>query len=106
MKSKSLGKGSNPVIFRILETDAGKAQQAEAWLYESMKANEIEGRVYLVFELLEFSRMGLTCLPALELNGVVLSQGSPLNQETLEHICRRLAFAQKEIEGRKIRDKN
>jgi hypothetical protein len=46
------------VVFRIMDTDASRAQRAETMLYALLRSNGIEGRVGQVFEHLEFSRMG------------------------------------------------
>ncbi|MBI4763653.1 MAG: hypothetical protein HY787_03495 [Deltaproteobacteria bacterium] len=88
------------IVFRIMDTDASRAQRAETLLYATMRTNGIEGRVGQVFEHLEFSRMGLKDLPALELNGFVLSQGRPLSEELLADICWRLAEARQKIDVR------
>ena len=94
------------IVFRILDTDPRRAQRAETLLYANMKANGITGQVHQVFEHLEFSRMGLKGLPALELNGIVLCQERPLTEELLADLCLRLAKAQQKMKGKKITDRD
>ena len=83
------------IVFRIFDTDPRRAQRAETLLYAQLRANGIAGQVYQVFEHLEFSRLGLKGLPALELNGLVLCQERPLTEELLADLCLRLAKANK-----------
>jgi hypothetical protein len=89
------------IIIRIFDTDPRRAQRAETLLYANMRANGITGQVHQVFEPLEFSRLGLKGLPALELNGMVLCQERPLTEELLADLCLRLVKAQKKMEGKK-----
>jgi len=42
--------------------------------------------------------MGLTKLPALEFNGIILFQGTELNKELLDDVCFRLSRARKKQE--------
>ena len=94
------------IVFRILDTDSRRAQRAETLLYANLRANGITGQVHQVFEHLEFSRLGLKGLPALELNGLVLCQERPLTEELLADLCQRMAKAQKIMEGKKITDRD
>jgi hypothetical protein len=94
------------IVFRILDTDPVRAQRAETLLYAHLRANGIAGQVHQVFETLEFSRLGLKGLPALELNGLVLCQEKPLTEELLADLCLRLAKAQQKMESKKITDRN
>jgi hypothetical protein len=89
------------IVFRIFDTDSGRAQLAETLLYANMRANGIAGQVHQVFETLEFSRLGLKGLPALELNGIVLCQERPLTEEFLADLCLRLTKAQQKMEDKK-----
>ena len=81
------------IVFRIFDKDENRAQLTESILYESMKANKIEGKVSQVCCLQEFGRQGVKQLPALELNGMMLSQGKPLTKAILADTCDRLAYA-------------
>ncbi len=81
------------IVFRIFDKDTNRAQWTESILYESMKANKIEGKVSQVCCLQEFGRQGVKQLPALELNGMMLSQGKPLTEATMAETCTRLAYA-------------
>jgi hypothetical protein len=94
------------IVFRIFDTDPGRAQRAETLLYAQLRANGIAGRVHQVFETLEFSRLELKGLPALELNGLVLCQERPLTEDFLADLCLRLAEALQEMECRKNSDRN
>jgi hypothetical protein len=87
--------------FRILDTDHKRARRAEAQLRTSLKAYRIEARVHQVFEHLEFSRRGLQKLPALEFNGIVISQGQELSGDFLDDFCSRFIAARKKIDARK-----
>lgn len=86
------------IVFRILDRDHQRAEAAERGLREAMKAHRIAGDAYQVAELLEFSRIGLKSTPALELNGLVISQGEPLTIVLLDDVCRRLAKALKRMD--------
>jgi len=88
------------IVFRILDTDYQRAQRAETRLLSCLKTHRIEGRVGQVFEELEFSRLGLADLPALELNGIVLCQGQDLTKEFLDDVCDRLSRALQILEAR------
>lgn len=81
------------IVFRIFDKDVNRAQWTESILHESMKANKIEGRVCQVCCLQEFGRQGVKKLPALELNGIMVSQGKPLTESILAETCSRLAYA-------------
>ena len=81
------------IVFRIFDKDENRAQLTESILYESMKANKIEGKVSQVCCLQEFGRQGVKQLPALELNGMILSQGKHLTKAILTDTCDRLAYA-------------
>ena len=84
--------------FRILDIDAQRAQRTERYLLPSMRAHNIKGQVYQICEPHELSRMGLTKLPALEFNGIILFQGTELNKELLDDVCFRLSRARKKQE--------
>ncbi|NQU63049.1 MAG: hypothetical protein HQ517_02020 [SAR324 cluster bacterium] len=85
------------ITFRILDRDFQRAEKAESVLRRCMKAHRIIGDAFQVHELLEFSRIGVTALPALELNGFVLHQGKTLNAELLNDVCFRLVRAQQHM---------
>jgi len=85
------------IVFRIFDNDASRAQRTESMLYENMKANHIDGNVSQVFCIQEFGRQGVTSLPALELNGIMLSQEVPLTEVMLADTCARLASALKKM---------
>ena len=89
------------LVFRILDRDHLRAARAETDLLGAMKAHGLEGRVYSVYETLEFSRLGVTELPALELGGVVLIQGRELEPDRLDNLCRRMAEARREMDRRR-----
>lgn len=88
------------IVFRILDRDTERSQHAEQCLLAAMKSHGINGKVYQVFEILEFSRMNITRLPALELNGVLLHQGIEINEEAADDVCSRLAGAIKKMADR------
>ena len=81
------------IVFRILDRDFKRSQRAEQHLLAGMKKYGITGKVFQVFEILEFSRMGLTQLPALEMNGVLLHQGIVLDEVLADDVCSRLSMA-------------
>ncbi len=85
------------IVFRIFDNDASRAQRTELMLYENMKANQIDGNVSQVACIQEFGRQGIVYLPALELNGIMLSQGELLTGSMLADICARLAYAIKKM---------
>ena len=88
------------IIFRILDRDPERSKRAEQYLLTGMKKHGIAGKVYQVFEILEFSRMGLTQLPALELNGVVIHQGDILDEALANDVCSRLSLALEKMKNR------
>jgi hypothetical protein len=100
------GEDQMRIIFRIFDTDPRRAQRAETLLYAHLRANGIAGQVHQVFETLEFSRLGLKGLPALELNGLVLCQERPLTEELLADLCVKVAKARQKMEDKKITDRN
>jgi hypothetical protein len=104
--NRPFGEDHMRIVFRILDTDPGRAQRAETLLYAHLRANGISGQVHQVFETLEFSRLGLKGLPALELNGIVLCQERPLTEEFLSDLCLRVAKAQQKMEDKKVTDGN
>jgi len=89
------------VIFRIFDTDYERAQKAERFLFSGLKARGIKGKVHLAFEYLEFSRIGLKGVPALELNGIVLFENCHLSNELLDDVLKRLANAKRKLDLKK-----
>lgn len=81
------------IVFRILDRDSKRSGRAEQHLLAAMKKHGISGKVYQVFEILEFSRMGLAQWPALEMNGVLLHQGVEIDEALSEDVCMRLSMA-------------
>lgn len=79
------------IIFRIFDTDSRRAQRTETLLYAHLRAQGIAGRIHQVLDFLEFSRMGIKGLPALELNGMLLCQEQSLSEELLADLCSRLS---------------
>ncbi|NNL75244.1 MAG: hypothetical protein HKO68_02775 [Desulfobacterales bacterium] len=90
------------IIFRILDFDFHRAQRVEMQLLSSIRAHGIEAHVYQVLEHLEISRTGVTSLPALELNGIILYQGVPLTEELLDDVCLRLVTAKEKLQKNKV----
>ncbi len=88
------------IIFRVLDRNHGRAQRAERELLTALKAHGLTGQVQVVYETLEFSRLGLTELPGLDLNGLVLCQGRELEPDFVDDLCRRLARAKRELKYR------
>lgn len=88
------------IVFRILDRDYERSQRAEQYLLTGMKKHDITGTVYQVFEILEFSRMSLTQLPALELNGVVIHQGDILDEVLANDVCSRLSMALQKMKNK------
>lgn len=84
------------MIFRIFDTDYELAQKVERFLFSGLKARGIKGKVYLAFEYLEFSRMKLKGVPALELNGTVLFQNQHLTRELLNDVLNEIKKRRKE----------
>ena len=59
----------------------------------SIRTHRIDAKVYQVLEHLEIGRTGIKRMPALELNGSILFQGTPLSEMLLDDVCKRLANA-------------
>ena len=79
------------LLFRILDLDVERQKRSERILRKLVKAYGLEATVYLVHDFLEFGRLGVADkLPALELNGSIISTGRNLSEPFLEEICRRL----------------
>jgi len=80
------------LIFRILDLDVPRQKKAELNLQGLVRSYGINANIYLVHDFLEFGRLGVADkLPALELNGVIMSTGRTLTKAMFENICRRLA---------------
>ena len=80
------------LIIRILDLDVQEQKKSERILLKLVKAYGLDATIYLVHDFLEFGRLGVADkLPALELNGAIISTGRNLNEPFLEEICRRLS---------------
>lgn len=90
------------IIFRILDINFQRAQRAEMQLLSCIRAHRIEAHIYQVLEQLEISRMGIKCLPALELNGIILFEGIPLTETLLDDVCLRLVTVKEKSGKNKI----
>lgn len=71
-------------------------------LRNCIRTHRIEARIYQVLEHLEISRTGVRGLPALEFNGVILSQGVPLTEVLLNDVCLRLVTAIEKMQNHQI----
>jgi hypothetical protein len=84
------------LIFRILDLDVPRQKKTELNLQGLVRAHEIDADIYLVHDFLEFGRLGVANkLPALEMNGVIVSTGRILTEAMLENICRQWIFLSK-----------
>jgi hypothetical protein len=80
------------LIFRILDLDVPRQKKTELNLQRLVKAHGLDAVIYLVHDFLELGRIGVADkLPALEINGVIVSADRTLTVSMLENICRRLA---------------
>jgi hypothetical protein len=89
------------VVFRILDNDPERARKTERALRTAMTAHGIEGQVCQVMEYLEFARIGLRRLPALEIGGKLLFEGRELSSGLLNSFCWEMAAALQTLEKRK-----
>ena len=80
------------LIFRILDLDVPRQKKTELNWQRLVKAHGLDAVIYLVHDFLELGRIGVADkLPALEINGVIVSADRTLTVSMLENICRRLA---------------
>ena len=78
--------------FRVLDLDVLRLKAAELTLRRYVRAHGINADICLVHDFLELGRLGVADkLPALELNGVIVSAGRTLTEAMFECICRSLA---------------
>ncbi len=84
------------LIFRILDLDVPRQKKAEIILQGFARLYELNPDIYLVHDFLELGRLGVADkLPALELNGVIISSKRELTENLLEDICRQLSSLSK-----------
>ena len=77
------------LIFRILDLDVPRQKKTELNLQGLVRAHGIDADIYLVHDFLELGRLGVADkLPALEMNGVIVSTERTLTEAMLENICR------------------
>ena len=80
------------LIFRILGLDMPELSRAEEAVRRLARHYGFDAEVSKVNEVLELGRMGvLDALPALEINGIIVSKGAPLTEEMVSSILKRLA---------------
>jgi hypothetical protein len=88
------------MVFRIMDNDPERGRKAERDLRAAMKTYGVEGQVCHVLETLEFARIGLRNLPALEVGGKLFFQGQALSPPLLDGFCRTMTTARQAIENR------
>lgn len=74
-----------PLSFRILDLDVPRQKAAEATLRRFIRTHGIIADICLVHDLLELGRLGVADrLPALEVNGVIMSVGNHLTADLIK----------------------
>ena len=77
--------------FRILDSDINRLKSTEAILFRLIRRYGFDGDVYQVTEMLEHGRLGVAdVLPALEINDIIVSKGTPLTKDTLSSLFEKL----------------
>lgn len=71
-------------VFRILDVDTNRLKDAEATIRRMVRKYGFSADIFQVQEVLEHGRLGIAGeLPALEINGVIVSKNNLLNEEIL-----------------------
>mgnify|MGYP003967001985 FL=1 len=82
------------LIFRILDSDINRLKSTEATLLKLIRKYGFDADVYQVTEMLEHGRLGVAdALPALEINDIVVSKGTPFTADTLGSLFEKLYTA-------------
>ena len=85
------------LIFRILDLDVPRQKRAEINLQGLVRTHGLDADIYLVHDFLELGRLGVADkLPALELNGIIISSRRELTEDLLEDICCQLGSQMKD----------
>lgn len=90
------------LIFRIMDSDINRIKSTEAELLKLIRTYGFDADVYQVTEMLEHGRLRVAdALPALEINDIIVSKGTPLTSEHLGSLFEKLHAASIRREGEK-----
>lgn len=79
--------------FRLHGLDMPVLNRAETILRRLSREFGFEAEIWKVNEILEHGRLGIqSTLPALEVNGIIVTRKTPLDEDNLRPICERLYF--------------
>jgi hypothetical protein len=79
------------LVFRIIDSEIDRLKETEIAVLSLIRKYGFDADVYQVAEMLEHGRLGLSnALPALEINDIVVSKGTPLTKDTLRSIFEKL----------------
>lgn len=82
------------LTFRILDSDINRLKSTEAILLKLIRKYGFDADVYQVTEMLEHGRKGVAdALPALEINDIVVSKGTPFTVDKLDSLFEKLHAA-------------
>ncbi len=90
------------LIFRILDSDIHRLKTTEATLLKLIRRYGFDADVYQVTEMLEHGRLGVAdALPALEINDIIVSKGTPFTTDNLGLLFEKLYAASVRKKGDK-----
>jgi hypothetical protein len=79
------------LVFRILDSDVHRLKEAESSTLHLIREYGLDGEVFQVAEMLEHGRLSVAeALPALEINGVIVSRKVVLTEGVLREIMEKL----------------
>jgi hypothetical protein len=91
--------------FRLHDRDMPALTQAETILRRLSREFGFDVEIWKVNEGLEHGRMGVSgMLPALEINGIIVTRKTPLDEENLRQICKKLftLFSGEKLPSKKV----
>lgn len=88
-------------VFRIHGLDMDALSRAETVLRRLVRGYALEAEISIVNEYLEHGRLGIShILPALEINGILVSTGKAITENALREMCMELHRLSAEDRGR------
>ena len=79
------------LVFRIFDSDISRLKTTEIKILSLIRKYKFDATVFQVTEMLEHGRYGVAdALPALEINNIIVSKGTPLTPRKLDSIFQKL----------------
>lgn len=79
---------------RVIDLDAGKLMQEEGVVKAAVRQLKLKARVTMLADNLAISRMGLMAhVPAIEVNGRIVSHGKPIVLQEVMQLFQEIAVA-------------